>query len=297
MKKVAIIGVGLMGGSLGLALRKRPGARGRWKVTGAGRHIDKLRLAHKLGAVDDFTTDFRKAAERADIIVVCAPVGKISGIVKKVLPYAAPGAIITDVGSVKRKVVKDAEAVIKESGRKDVFFVGGHPLAGSEKTGVANADPGLYEKAVVVLTPAGNMADKSVREVSALWRAAGAKIEVMPPKKHDAFVASTSHLPHIISAALVNVVANINRADPAAKKLLAGSFRDITRISNSDPENWAGICAMNWDNVIKAILSLMMELRPAVSALRLSNEGLLKEYFERAKTERWQLLRSLRGKK
>ncbi|MEW6041277.1 MAG: prephenate dehydrogenase, partial [Elusimicrobiota bacterium] len=291
IEKVAIIGVGLIGGSLGLALKKRPSARGHWKIIGAGRHIEKLRLAARLGAVDAYTMDFSKAASMSDIVVICAPVKEITPIIKRIITFIKPGTVITDTGSVKSQIVSEVGKFIGEK----VYFVGAHPLAGSEKAGVLHSSANLFENATVVITEdkKKQFNRSAFNLIRKMWQDAGGRVIVMSPAEHDTLVAATSHLSHVLSAALIGRIADCNKKEPRVKKLLAGSFRDLTRISDSDPQNWAEICTLNSMNLRKEIHSYIRILKKVIKILEGKKRikyHKIKKYFEDMKKKRCQLL-------
>jgi len=243
MIQVGIIGVGLIGGSLGKALRrvKRSGAR-KYRVLGWGRSRSKLRKAKSLGALDEYSLRPGDVLNNADIVVLCVPVQKIPLLAEKVRPYLKPHAILTDVGSVKNNIVAALKGVLRKRG--DLSFVGGHPLAGSEKTGINFARPDLFQKAAVVLTSDGAR-EKSVRTIRSMWEDAGAKVFLLKAARHDEFLALTSHLPHLLAFTLFSLVSGRAKKDPVLKSLVAGSFRDMTRIAGSPAAIWAGIIESN----------------------------------------------------
>ncbi len=238
-----------MGGSLGLALRRRKFAR----VIGVGRDPKKLSAAKRRGTCDEVSTDLAAGVSRADIVVLCTSVSAILPTIRKILPHLKSGAVVTDIGSVKSDIVAGAENMFSSS---SVQFIGGHPLAGSEKTGSENADVSLYQGATVVLCAGNNGGfgggsggdSRTLRPLSvlkSLWKSAGADCVEMGPEIHDLLVAQTSHLPHVLSAALVQLISGLARRDKNTPRLLAGSFRDMTRISDSAPEQWAEISSAN----------------------------------------------------
>lgn len=290
-KKIAIIGVGLIGGSLGLALKKssyRLRRLGVGKIMGIGRHEVKLKKAKRLGAIDEYSTDFSKGVEGADVVVIAAPVDKIIYIIKRIQGSLKDGAIITDVGSVKGEIVYEAE---KLCGSR-IFFVGAHPLAGSEKSGIDFASTGIFEGATVAVTPSGNMKTEGYAEayktVSDIWKTTGARVISMLPGQHDRLVALTSHVPHIISAAIVSMVENCNEKDKRTALLLAGSFRDLTRITDSDPELWANICRMNGREIRKHLAEFCSFIER--TGRKTGSTPELLEYFSRAKAGRKKLM-------
>jgi prephenate dehydrogenase len=233
-KTAAIVGVGLMGGSLGMALRRRG-----WHVTGIGRNASRLKKARSLGALDDFTTDIAAGVRSADVLVLATPVGDIVPLAKKAWPHLKPGTLVTDAGSVKGAIVK---ALSGRTLKGSPVFVGAHPMCGSEKTGVENSRADLYQGASCVLTPAVHTPPAALARAEAFWKGVGAKVVRLSPQLHDGTVAVVSHLPHLIAETLVLTAASKGR--PAAD-LAAGSFKDATRVAGADPVLWSQIFAMN----------------------------------------------------
>ncbi len=245
---VCLVGVGLIGGSLGLALRAK--GKKRYTVTGLGRHPRKLATAMRMGAIDRFETNAKAAVQSADIIVLCVPVHLIANQLAKLAPWIKRGAIVTDVGSVKKTVLRQARHALR--GRRDVHFVGGHPIAGSEKTGVKNAVATLFQKAVCVITSDG--APRTARQtIRTLWETTGARCLELSAAKHDHWLALTSHLPHLLAFSLFQCVSDAATTHPVLKSLVGGSFRDMTRIAGSDPDLWGGILETNRREIQKAV--------------------------------------------
>lgn len=256
MKRAALVGVGLMGGSLGMALRRRG-----WRVTGVGRSDARLTLAKRLGAIDDAAANLAEGVQEADVVVLAAPVADIAPLALRAARCLKPGAWMTDVGSVKGPIAK---ALAREA------FIGAHPMCGSEKTGVDNAQADLFRGAPCALTPASVASRRLVGAARAFWESVGARVSVMPPAVHDRRVALVSHLPHLLAEALVLVAA----ADRPALKLAAGSFRDATRVAGADPSLWSQIYALNRPAVRRAARAFSSALRalvaqgPSAAALR-----------------------------
>lgn len=294
MQKIAIIGVGLMGGSLGMALRSR--RKGSYHIIGIGRNEKKLALAKKLGAVDEFTTDWQKGVSNADIVVVCTPVDLIAESVKKILPYLKKGAIITDVGSVKGYVIKEVKKVFNlepSTLNLQLTFIGGHPLAGLEKQGVEHSSDFLYKGANVVLSYDKTAKNAQVKKITKMWRDAGAKIVVLASQEHDRIVALTSHLPHLLAFNLCLLLDKVGKKNSIAPKLTAGSFKDMTRIADSSPHDWAVICYNNRKEVAKAVDLFIEGLRTLKN--RLSDTDYLKKKFLAAKIARQNILHKSTG--
>jgi len=277
MKKIiSIIGVGLIGGSIGMSLKKTK----KFKIIGIGRHPEKLKLAKKLNAIDEYTDDFEYGVKNSHFIIISTPVNIISDIYKKILPYLKKDAIVTDVGSIKFPIIKNILNT-----KNPEFFIGSHPLTGSEKQGIEFANPDIFKNAVVVITPLNNDFTK-INKLKKLWELTHADVLIMSAKQHDKLVSFISHLPHILSACLVNFVANKNKKYLQLKKLVAGSFRDMTRISDSDVENWVDICNLN-KNFLKKAIDEYIKL---VSRIDLNSINSLKKVFYNAKINRKKIL-------
>ena len=288
-KKVAIIGVGLIGGSLAMVMRRK-GLSG--SITGIGRGQANLEAALKLGIVDEITRDVAEGVRGADLVVVATPVLKIPGAIKAAAPHLAPPCIVTDVGSVKEAMIPEIEAALPEG----VAFVPGHPIAGTENSGAEAAFPELFIDRVCILTPTKNTTPAAHAAIKALWEAAGSRVVTMDAASHDRVLAAVSHLPHMIAYTLVNTVADFGgKADEAALDEIlgysAGGFRDFTRIASSSPEMWADICSMNRACILEAIDEFAKRLETLKRLI--SNEDLfgMREEFGRAKRIRDSLLK------
>ncbi|MDD5132158.1 MAG: prephenate dehydrogenase [bacterium] len=280
IKTVAIIGVGLIGGSLGMALKK---SRAVGKVIGIGRNPEKLKKAKQLKAIDEFATDFRAGVKDADLVVICTPVGLIAPTLNRILPALRKGCIVTDVGSVKAPVVETAEKILQA---KKIHFIGGHPMAGSEQAGVSNAQSNLFKNAVWILTPGSHTSLKEISLLHHLFSLTGAKIILLDPRKHDQIVSVTSHLPHLLAASLVNYLAAQNRKNKNTIALTAGGFRDMTRIASSSPEIWTDISLMNKQEIIKALTAFSRMTDRMINALRSSKRKQVFNLFAQAKQTR-----------
>jgi prephenate dehydrogenase len=287
MKNITIIGAGLIGGSLGMALKKKFPQR--YRVTALGRNPEKLKIAKNMKAADIVTVDTATGIKDADIVVICTPVDLIAATVKRILPFIKRGAVITDAGSVKGPVLKDIKKVFLSAKRYPLYanFVGAHPMAGSEKYGIKAAKAGLYEGATVVLTPENNTSRKALNEVITMWEDAGARLLRLKPAAHDKIVALVSHLPHIIAFNLCSALQTLSNANPSAPKLAAGSFSDLTRVASSNPRDWAVICGANKTELSRTIDSFIKELTAV--KLSLNKQELLAKRFEKSKTARQKL--------
>jgi len=278
-KKVTLIGVGLLGGSLGLALRQK---RLAGTVVGFVRRKASLAECRKFGAVDTVTLDLRQAVADAELVILCAPISQMLGLTRRLLPALKRGAIVTDVGSAKDSVVRELEPLVAKAG---AHFVGSHPMAGSEKTGVRAARADLFQNAICVVTPTTKSDKSAVRQVERLWRAVGARTIRLTPARHDALVSRSSHLPHVVAVALANHV--LDPARPKGQALLcADGFRDTTRIASSSPEMWRDIALANRRNLAQALDGFVGDLRKFRRALEKADAKAVARFFEQAKRRR-----------
>ena len=248
--KLAVIGVGLIGGSFALALKQ---AKKVSKVVGVGRNAANLKLALERGVIDAIAPDPGAAARDADLVLVAAPVAQFPAIFAAL---AESKALITDGGSTKRDVIAAAR---KALGKRIARFVPAHPIAGAEKSGAAAAKAELFQDRRVVLTPLKENARASVAAVEAAWSACGAKVSRMDAEEHDAVLAAVSHLPHVLAYALVHDVAKRNNSAQLFS-FAAGGFRDFTRIASSHPEMWRDICLANRDHLLQELKLYANEL-------------------------------------
>ena len=237
---VAIVGVGLIGGSIGIDLLRRGLAR---QVVGIGRREESLRVAREVGACTATTVDLPRGLADAHLVIVCTPVSRIAQDVRAAAGFAKRGALITDVGSTKGTIVAELDRDLAH----EAHYVGSHPLAGSEKAGPGTAVAGLFEGRTVVVTPGAMTRDEDVQAISGFWQSLGAKVLHMSPDEHDALVAGASHLPHLVAAALV--AATPRESLP----LVAGGWLDTTRIAAGDAQLWRDILLSNRANVLLAL--------------------------------------------
>ena len=243
---VTIIGVGLIGGSLAKVLKAKQLAR---TITGAGRSRATLEQALKLGVIDRMGQGSSYAVEEADLVVLASPVGTFEKIVCEIGPHLKKGAVVTDVGSVKGALIRKIEDTIP-AGR---HYVPAHPIAGREKSGVAEATETLFRDRRCILTPTDRTDKKALEAVRNLWSAAGAEVTVMDADLHDKVFAAVSHLPHVAAFAMICAVAELNTGTEDYIQFSGAGFRDFTRIAASSPEMWKDICIMNRDNIVQMI--------------------------------------------
>ncbi|MGB9081263.1 MAG: prephenate dehydrogenase/arogenate dehydrogenase family protein [Desulfuromonadaceae bacterium] len=262
IERLAIIGVGLIGGSLVRALREA-GAVG--SVVGIGRSRPNLEEALSLGICDEITQDPASGVRDADVVFISVPVCAIPGVVAGIAPALTPGCIVTDGGSVKTAIVSECEALMPAG----CFFVGGHPIAGTEHTGAAASFATLYRGRRCILTPTERTDAAALELVSRLWRLAGADVCYMEPGHHDRIFAEISHLPHMAAYALVHAVGTADVEGENVLSYTAGGFRDFTRIASSDPAMWRDIALMNRSALLQSIdgfSASMAELRRRIEA-------------------------------
>ena len=275
-RKVTLIGVGLLGGSLGLALRKRGLAADVWGYVRRETSADECIQA---GAVQRATTDLAEAVSGADLIVLCTPLFQMSELGRKMGPNLQQNALVTDVGSVKGSLVAELEPVFAAQG---AAFVGSHPMAGSEKMGVGAARADLFVNAACVVTPTRSSVSDKVEETEALWKAVGARVLRLSPETHDAFVARSSHLPHVLAAQLAALVLD-PKSPPEQGKLCANGFRDSTRIASGSPEMWRDILMMNRAEVLAALDEFSARVEDFRATLQTGDSTKIEELFLNAK--------------
>ena len=281
--KLAIIGVGLIGSSLSLAL-KQAGAVGR--VIGFGRNQQNLARGVELGVLDACAESLEAAVRDADVIVVAVPLGAMRQVFAGLNTVARKDAIITDVGSTKGSVVTAAR---DELGARFSRFVPGHPIAGTEKSGVEAGFPGLYENRRVILTPVQQTDQDAISVIEEMWRHCGAVIEYLDVEHHDKVLAATSHLPHMLAFTLVHQLSHLNDHDEIFR-YAAGGFRDFTRIASSDPVMWRDVCIANGDALTSLIEHYQQELDRVKVAINAEDADELLKLFSRAKSERDSLI-------
>ena len=265
---VAIVGVGLIGGSLGMALKTRRLAE---RVIGIGRSQERLNTAVALGAIDIGVTGLSEGLAEADVIVLCSTVGHIIKTLPETLALAKPGAVVTDVGSTKGSIVMAA--------RGNSRFVGGHPMAGSEQTGVEAATPYLFEEATWAVTPSEMTDPEALHTVEMLAREVGATTLTLAPGAHDAMLAVTSHLPHVLASALMRQAMGTRGIYSETDRLTAGSFADATRVAASSPELWRDVCLSNRDALLAAMRGFRSELDILEAAITAGDPAGLEAFF------------------
>jgi len=277
--KITLVGVGLLGGSLGLAIKQRHLAR---RVEGYVRREASVAESRGRGAVDRATLDLASAVSGADLVVLCTPLGQMRPLVERMLPALKRGAIVTDVGSTKAGVVRQLERLVASAG---AHFVGSHPMAGGEKTGVAAARADLFERAICIVTPTRRTHPAARRCVEALWRGVGGRVLRLSPAQHDRLVSRSSHLPHLLAATLVTCVLDARRS-PLQAAVCANGFRDTTRIASGSPEMWRDIALANRVFVGAALSQFRRRLDRVQKLLRAGDAEALAAFFRTAKSRR-----------
>lgn len=277
--QAVIIGIGLLGGSLGMALRERHLAS---QVVGIARRQATLDEGLKLGAFDVGTLDYTEGVRDADLIVLATPVDSMESILRQISLSLKPGALVTDVGSVKKAIVTQAEEILPSS----VFFVGGHPMAGSEKSGVEAAHPDLFQDAIWAITPTEKTNSAAKERLKQLAVSVGSNIIELSPEQHDQSVAAISHLPHLVASSLVNAIDSLTAENSCAMKLASTGYRDTTRVAASTPSVWRGICLMNREPILQALHAVSNEITKAEKALTDGDAELLEQILDRASKTR-----------
>lgn len=278
-RKITIIGVGLLGGSIGLAVKRRRLAR---EVAGFVRRAASLKDCEQVGALDYATTDLLAAVSGADLVILCTPLAQMQAITEQFLPALKRGAIVTDVGSVKADVIREICGMVRKTG---AHFVGSHPMAGGEKMGVLAARADLYANAVCVVTPTKNSNAAAVRKVEQFWKSLGARTLLLDAAKHDLLVSRSSHLPHVAAAGLASLI--LGPTQPKEQTALcANGFRDTTRIASGSPEMWRDISLANRKNLAQSVDAFIGELKKFQSALKKSDAAAVEKFFATAKERR-----------
>jgi prephenate dehydrogenase len=279
IKRLAIIGVGLIGGSLARILRSR---REVGAIVGISRGEANLQRAVELGVIDSYSTDLAAGVREADLVFLATPVCSIAALVERIAPFLAPGCVVTDGGSVKEGIVAACERLMPAG----THFVGGHPIAGTEHSGVEASFATLYQGRRCILTPTEFTDREALAKVARMWETAGSEVIIMDVLKHDRVVAAISHLPHMVAYSLVNAVEGYDRFDESILKYSAGGFKDFTRIASSDPAMWRDIALMNRE----AILEMMNYFSRSFAELRLlveQGDGAgMQRFFEESKKSR-----------
>lgn len=279
-QKAVIVGVGLIGSSLARVLRQKGLAS---RIVGVSRSAENRETALALGVADEMTDDVASAAENADVVFLCTPVGAVGSVMKRIAPVLKKGCIITDVGSVKTAVIEAVSPELPPEAR----FVPAHPVAGTEKSGPANGFAELFEGRWCILTPSDDADAEAVALVRQVWEAAGMKVEIMTPERHDTVMALVSHLPHLIAYTIVGTAADLEeQTKEDVIKYSAGGFRDFTRIAGSDPVMWRDIFLNNSDAVLDVLQRFSEDLTALQRAIRWKEGAKLEDLFRRTRNIR-----------
>ena len=275
-EKITILGVGLIGASFALAMKKHIFCN---HVTGHGRKLENLERARDMRIIDSFELDPAVACADSDLVLFATPVGTFVEIAKKIRPFLKKGSLVTDVGSVKGSLVYDMESLMPEG----TFFIGGHPIAGSNRSGIDAAASEIFNGAKCVITPTERTSEMALKKLIHIWKTFGSIVEMIKPDEHDRIYAMVSHLPHLIAYAIINTVAE---ADNSYLKFAGQGFMSTTRIASSSPELWRDICSLNKDNLLTSIEIFKHNLERLSRYLRVSDFESLEREFERARTLR-----------
>ena len=263
-----------MGGSLGLALRKRPDSP---IVCGYARRTTTRKLALKMGAVDEAFATPQEAVRLADIVVICTPILSIPAIARACAPTLSPAAFVTDVGSTKAQLASQMAAL-------HIPFIGSHPIAGSEASGLESARADLYDGTVVILTPPCGVGRQAMERLSTMWHSVGARTVAIPARQHDTLIAATSHLPHLLASLLVKHVAELNSNQTA--DLCGGGFRDTTRIAGGSPEMWHDVIITNASAVSRELRKFRTQLDACLRMINQKNFAGIRRLLEKSQRQR-----------
>jgi prephenate dehydrogenase len=283
-KQAAIVGVGLIGGSLGMIL-KRDGLAG--SIVGIGRRVENLKTAVELGAIDRYVSDAKDGVRDADLVILATPVDTYERHLRDWGPLLKPGCIVSDVGSVKGALVELCERLLPAG----VRFVGAHPIAGKEKTGVAAGTTALFRGARCILTPTAKTDTQALQAIRAMWEATGSVVLTMDPVLHDKVLGAVSHLPHVAAFALINALTEMQKTTPELdlRAHSGGGLRDTTRIAASSPEMWRDIFVWNRENVVRQIELFEQQLQKLKALIKAGDGPGIERELERAKQVREQL--------
>jgi prephenate dehydrogenase len=273
LEKITILGVGLIGASFALAARKG-GLCG--SIAGFGRSEENLKKAKERGIIDSYDLDPSAASADADLIMLSTPVGNFLELVRRSAGSFKKGALVTDAGSVKGRLVREIEALMPSG----VHYVGGHPIAGSDRSGIDSANAELFRNAKCILTPTPDSDAGAVAAVTGIWNSLGSEVITMESEAHDRVFAAVSHLPHLLAYAMINTVADV---DPSYLEFSGQGFKDTTRIAASSPEIWRDICLMNKDNILDLILVFQKKLDSLSRHLRAADSASLETELARAR--------------
>jgi prephenate dehydrogenase len=277
INKITIIGVGLIGGSLGRAIKERNLAK---VVFGYGRDQSRLEEAQKSNVIDSFSTNIKEAIDDANIVVIATPVGTFKDILGQIKPLISSNVIITDVGSTKSDIVNIVNDVLKD---KSSCFIPAHPIAGKERSGFEVSDSSLYDGKKVIITPQEANSPESIDVINQLWKNVGADVDFMSAESHDNLLGMTSHLPHMLAFSLVNYLVDQN---PNASIYAGGGFKDFSRIASGDAVMWRDICLQNKNQIMSHLKGYQSTLDDLLEAINDEDSDKLGQLFTTAKKTR-----------
>jgi prephenate dehydrogenase len=279
IKKITVIGLGLIGGSLAISLKE---LNENFLITGFDSEADAMSIARYRKIIDRIGIDYKDSVKDADLVVIATPISHIYSVIKEIKDWLKKGAIVTDVGSAKAKIVKEVADLLPD----DVIFIGGHPMAGSENEGVLSANPGLFRNAFYILTPTGSTKTEALMALHTLYTKMGSIVVTIEPEEHDKIVSLISHLPHVLSTNLVKLVNDKQKEIKNLFKLSAGGFRDMTRIATSNPRMWVDITIENKKEIALAINEYIKYLEDFRDNLESSNEDFVKDHYMESRKAR-----------
>ncbi|MFI5295687.1 MAG: prephenate dehydrogenase [Thermodesulfovibrionales bacterium] len=271
--KITVLGVGQIGASFALAIRNKGLCR---HIAGSGRHENNLLRAKEMGIIDSYDLDPAAACTASELVLLSAPVGAFPDLVRRCSASLKRGAIITDAGSVKGSLVRDIERLLPAH----VRYIGGHPIAGSDRSGIDSSSADLFKNAKCIVTPTENSDAAALNIVTDIWKSLGSQVITMDPAAHDRIYGAVSHLPHVIAYALMNTVSDI---DPAYLEFCGQGFKDTTRIASSSPEMWRDICLFNRENLIEMLLVFQKKLELFGRYLEASDSVSIEKEFKKAR--------------
>jgi prephenate dehydrogenase len=277
INKITIIGVGLIGGSLALALKERNLAK---VVFGYGRDQSRLEEAQKSNVIDAFSTNIKEAIDEANIVVIATPVGTFKDILDQIEPLISSNVIITDVGSTKSDIVNIVNDVLRD---KSSYFIPAHPIAGKERSGFEVSDSKLYDGKKVIITPQETNSPESIDVIDQMWKNVGADVDFMSAESHDNLLGMTSHLPHMLAFSLVNYLVDQN---PNASIYAGGGFKDFSRIASGDAIMWRDICLQNKNQIMNHLKGYQSTLDDLLEAINDEDSEKLGQLFTTAKKTR-----------
>ncbi|HPT88062.1 MAG TPA: prephenate dehydrogenase [Bacillota bacterium] len=279
-RKITILGLGLMGGSLGSALVRKG-----YQVSGWDQEPETVAEAFRIGAINQLPNDFKSAMKDAGVVFVATPVTSIAKVIEECRSVAAPGTIFTDLGSIKEQVIREVQQVLPAG----CYFVPGHPMTGSEKHGIAGADPFLFENAAYILIEDPSNPAEVFETVKILAKATGAHVITLTAGEHDRIVAMVSHLPHLVAAILSKTAGMAEEANPGTLALAAGGFRDTTRVAMGSPQLWEDIIRGNRDKILEALALFQNELETMQEILKADDANRLRTFLTQARETRLQI--------